>query len=327
VAGETDLRASGQDYPIWIAERYLTLPEHVPDRVLALARDLTATALTPYDRALAIERFLRRFPYTLDVPSPPVDQDLVDYFLFDLQKGYCDYYATAMVVLARAAGVPARLVTGYASGAYDEDASHYVVTEAEAHAWPEVYFPDFGWVGFEPTAGRPAIERPPDTVLSAAAESGAPLEPITASRTRRNWGRWLTIGGGLFALLVGSIALWEFVDRWRLRHLPPQAAVISVYRRLYRYGGRLGVRPQRGVTPREFSAILGVRLTGLAQEQRWSTLLTAAPAEIRWLCDLCTRTLYSLHRPQEHERQQALRTWSRLRRRLWLARLYNWAPW
>ncbi|MEE8390084.1 MAG: transglutaminase domain-containing protein, partial [Anaerolineae bacterium] len=101
-AGEEQLRSAGSDYPEWVRNRYLSLPDWLPDRVLVLARDLTATEPTPYDRALAIESYLRAFPYSLDVPLPPPDQDVVDYFIFDLRRGYCDYYATAMVVLARA---------------------------------------------------------------------------------------------------------------------------------------------------------------------------------------------------------------------------------
>jgi hypothetical protein len=327
VAGEGDLRAAGQDYPPWVVEHYLDLPESVPDRVLALARDLTATEPTPYDRALAIERHLRRFPYTLDLPSPPTDRDLVDYFLFELQKGYCDYYATAMVVLARAAGLPARLVTGYASGTYDEAESQYVITKAAAHAWVEIYFPNYGWIEFEPTAGLPAIERPAEALPEVPAELQTPPEAITARRSRamRVWG--LGIGGGLLLIvLVGAVG-WSLVDAWRLRHLAPRVAVIQVYERLYRYGRWLGVRPRQGATPREFAAALGLRLRNLAGDHRWGALLDSAPGEIRWLADLCTRALYSLHRPYESEQKQVVQTWSRLRRRLWLARLLARAPW
>ena len=81
------MRAAPATYPGWINERYLALPASIPERVLALARNLTATAATPYDRALAIEAYLRRFPYTLQVPPPPPQRDAVDYFLFDLKKG------------------------------------------------------------------------------------------------------------------------------------------------------------------------------------------------------------------------------------------------
>ena len=145
--------------PIGFRQRYLALPPGVPDRVRALAIELTAPERTPYDRARAIESYLRTFPYTLDVPRPPVGRDVVDYFLFDLKKGYCDYYASSMVVLARAAGIPARLVIGYANGTYNLNSKRFVVTEADAHSWVEVYFPGIGWVTFEPTSGRPPLNR------------------------------------------------------------------------------------------------------------------------------------------------------------------------
>ena len=107
-------------------------------------------------RLLAIEAYLRTISYTLDVPAPPLDRDVADYFLFDLRRGYCDYFATAMVVLARSVGIPARLVTGYASGGYDVISAQFVVLEKDAHSWVEVYFPSYGWVEFEPTSGLAA---------------------------------------------------------------------------------------------------------------------------------------------------------------------------
>ena len=88
---------------------------------------------------------------------------MVDYFLFDLKEGYCDYYATSMAILARAAGLPSRLVVGYASGDYDPANNRYVVTEADAHSWVEIYFTGRGWVEFEPTASLPLIPLPEDT--------------------------------------------------------------------------------------------------------------------------------------------------------------------
>ncbi len=146
------LSKSGRTYPAWVKSRYLQLPENISARVLGLARDLTATAITPYDQARAIETYLQQIPYTLDLPAPPGNKELSDYFLFQLKEGYCDYYATAMVVLARAAGLPARLATGYATGADSTGSGVYTVTEANAHSWPEIYFPGSGWVAFEPTA-------------------------------------------------------------------------------------------------------------------------------------------------------------------------------
>ena len=100
------LRAAGEAYPDRIRAQYLRVPENMPPRVLALARDLTAAEPTPYDRARAIETYLRTIPYSLDVPTPPGDRDVVDYFLFDLRRGTVTDYATAMAMLACAARSP-----------------------------------------------------------------------------------------------------------------------------------------------------------------------------------------------------------------------------
>ena len=152
-----DLRKSPSVYPAWVRNQFLALPDSVPERVLALARDLTASEPTAYDRALAIQNYLREYPYTLDISAPPAGRDVTDYFLFDLKQGYCDYYATSMVVLARAAGLPARLVAGYANGSYNVERAQYVVTENYAHSWVEIYFANIGWVEFEPTSSQPVI--------------------------------------------------------------------------------------------------------------------------------------------------------------------------
>ncbi len=170
------LRKSPSVYPEWVSRQFLSLPKTIPARVHGLARDLTASASTPYDRALAIEDYLRTFPYTLEVGAPPPGRDVADYFLFDLQKGYCDYYATTMVVLARAAGLPARLVIGYASGAYDYERAQYIVTENYAHSWVEIYFANIGWVEFEPTAGQPVIPYEEKNESTAPIAEALPLE-------------------------------------------------------------------------------------------------------------------------------------------------------
>ena len=89
------------DYPQQIRQYYLQLPDDLPARVRNLAFEITVNQTNPYDQAAAIETYLRQYPYTLDVPAPPAGRDQADFFLFDLQQGYCDYYATTMVVLAR----------------------------------------------------------------------------------------------------------------------------------------------------------------------------------------------------------------------------------
>jgi transglutaminase-like putative cysteine protease len=317
---EEQLRAAGTTYPEWLIEsQYFSLSDSVPDRVLALALELTATEPTPYDRARAIETYLRRFPYSLDLPEPPANRDVVDYFLFDLQKGYCDYYATAMVVLARAAGLPARLAVGYASGVYDPTTAEYVVTEAEAHSWPEIYFPEYGWIEFEPTAAQPVPDRSAQAPRPEFA--GGPLPPLEPAEPKSAawtslW--WLSLPGGVVLTAAGA-ATWLLVDGWRLRRLSPAVAAALLYERLQNHGRRLAVPTWRGDTPYEYTESLTARVEALGQGRRWGALLRPATQEVRWLADLYVRTSYSPRPPDSSEQGQAIQTWQRLQQRLWLA--------
>jgi transglutaminase-like putative cysteine protease len=321
------LRAAGSDYPDWVLERYLALPDTVPQRVLSLAGELTADALTPYDKAHVIESYLREFPYTLDVPPPPLDQDVVDYFLFDVQEGYCDYYASAMVVLARAAGVPARLVGGYASGTYDEERARYVVTEADAHSWVEVYFPGYGWIEFEPTAGRAAIRRSSETDASELAEVGQPLEPVGSSELADTGGgvsRWLWLLvlpiGVAAAIMVGAAGL--AIERWRLSRLEPTAIAAMLYERLRRHGQRLAVPMLAGDTPYEFAHSFVGHLSRVRGGHR-GEVLASTVQDVRHLVEYYVRVTYSPELPDEVDQVDLVRAWHRLRWRLWSARAWR----
>ncbi|HLF72819.1 MAG TPA: transglutaminase domain-containing protein, partial [Anaerolineales bacterium] len=237
-----ELRAASTEYPELIQTRYLRLPESVPERVRQLAREITKDKTIPYDKAKAIEAYLRTYPYDLEVPAPPKDQDVADFFLFDLKKGYCDYYATAMVVLARASGLPARFVSGYASGSYDAANAEYIVRELHAHSWAEVYFPEIGWIEFEPTAAQPEIEMPPSE------EEIVNLQPDESTTRLLNRFRiemllyWLSP----FAIILLSLLLYfTWIERWLYMRLAPATAVEKMYHQLYRLGRPLaGERTQ-----------------------------------------------------------------------------------
>jgi transglutaminase-like putative cysteine protease len=332
-ATESELRASPADYPAWIQARYLELPESVPQRVRTLARDLTATGATPYDRALAIESYLRTYSYTLDLPAPPPARDVVDAFLFDLKRGYCDYFSTAMVVLARAAGLPAREVVGYASGTFDRSNSRYVVSEADAHSWPELYFPGIGWVGFEPTSGRPALSRAPEPIdLSGLSWSPSSTEPLMAQQVRIGLQRWMLVLGAA-AVLVLAAAAWLFYDTWRLSRLPPETAIARLYGRVYRQGRGAGAAAGPSDTPYEFGAALGRHLRAVespgAPLPAPSAASPVAPesgaglppeeADLAGLVDLYVQASYSGQPQDAGARARAIRAWLALRRRLWLA--------
>lgn len=314
---ESELRSVGVEYPEETLERYLDLPENIPERVLTLALDLTATEPTAYDRARAIESYLRDFPYNLELPQPPAGRDVVDYFLFDLQEGYCDYYATSMVVLARAAGLPARLAVGYASGSYDPVSANYIVTEADAHSWVEIYFPQYGWVEFEPTAAQPVTDR--SDQAPRPDYDHTPLPPLLdAPALELAWSGWLLLPLVILLALTGLI-VWALTDGWRLQRLAPAAAAAQLYGRLQRHGRRLAAPTWRGETPYEFNESLTTRIETLARGKRWAMLLNPTARELRWLTDLYVRASYSSHPPNTDDRSQAIRIWQRLQPRLWLA--------
>ncbi|MEW9503229.1 transglutaminase TgpA family protein [Jeotgalibacillus marinus] len=141
-------------------DRYLELPEELPDRVRELALEITEGEDNWYDKASAIEKYFSQSGFTYDetdVPVPEDDQDYVDQFLFETQRGYCDNFSTSMVVLLRAVDIPARWVKGYTEGERigpaENGLTEYEVTNNNAHSWVEVFFPSLGWVPFEPTVG------------------------------------------------------------------------------------------------------------------------------------------------------------------------------
>ncbi|MHC1784040.1 MAG: transglutaminase family protein [Anaerolineaceae bacterium] len=152
------LRETSQNYPAWVQARYLQLPAGLTQRTRDLAAQITAGMNTPYDKADAITAWLRKeITYENTIPNPPVDREVMDWFLFDHKAGYCNFYATAEVVLLRSLGIPSRLAAGYAQGNQDPETGLFQVLRKDSHAWPEVYFPGVGWVEFEPTTSQPEL--------------------------------------------------------------------------------------------------------------------------------------------------------------------------
>ncbi len=177
VADATSLRADTVDYPQWVRDRYLQLPDTITARTIALAEELTAGLTNPYDKAIAVRDYLRaNIRYNDQINAPPEGVDPVDYVLFDLKEGYCTYYASAMAIMLRSQGVPVRLVSGYAQGEYDEPVQSYRVRAENSHTWVEVYFPTYGWIHFEPTQSIPVAERPSSGTVGTG--SGEDIEPV-----------------------------------------------------------------------------------------------------------------------------------------------------
>ena len=267
VAQPRQLRSAGDDYPDWV-QTYLQLPESLPDRVRQLADSLVIDAENDYDRTVAVHRFVSSYLYNLDIDAPPEGADGVDHFLFESREGYCDYYASAAVVLLRAAGVPARYVVGYASGHYDPSRRAYRVLELNYHSWIEVYFPGYGWMPFEPTPAN-AIEfggtslGPPPNVEDPLEidEFGEILEDeedevffevdVSGSSAAATWLKVLgTLGA---ALLVGLPSVIWYRWWWRLGRLPRPD---ELFAKMSRLGALLGIPLRPEQTPLEYAAEL-----------------------------------------------------------------------
>ncbi len=168
------LRGAGADYPDWVTSTYLQVPDSLTDRFRALALSLGEGQSTPFDQATAVTNWLRdNIQYSRVTDAPPANQDPLDWFVFDYKVGFCNFYASSEVMMLRVLGVPARLAVGYASGTQDTSSAVYEVRSLDSHAWPEVFFPGFGWVPFEPTVSQPDIERPTNSGPLAADQSQA----------------------------------------------------------------------------------------------------------------------------------------------------------
>jgi transglutaminase-like putative cysteine protease len=172
VATPDGLREAGTDYDDATVELYTQLPDSTPDRVTERTSILTANAENPYETALVVERWLQESKgYSLEVDRP--DFNVADAFLFEMDEGYCVYFATTMVTMLRTQGIPARMTVGYTSGQRIEE-NQWVVRGLNSHAWVEVYFPGQGWVQFDPTPSGPRDEIRQQRIEDASSDGSSP---------------------------------------------------------------------------------------------------------------------------------------------------------
>lgn len=133
-----------------VSEDYLRVPA-VDPRVKALAERVTEKAVTPAEKAAAIENYLRsHYKYTLQLPRTE-PRDPIANFLFERREGHCEYFASAMAVMLRSVGIPSRVVNGFSGGEFNDITSEYVIRASDAHSWVEAYLPGEEWVEFDPT--------------------------------------------------------------------------------------------------------------------------------------------------------------------------------
>lgn len=158
----------------------LQLPDGIEEGVYSLAMELTANADNPYDKAAAIQYWLQsNCVYTLEPEYPRYDRDFVSQFVMDTREGYCSYFASAMTVMCRIAGIPARYVEGYSVKAGQD----VTITGEDAHAWTEVYFNGIGWVSFDPGNGAGGDDNGFDDGDTADREDSEPEPTATPEPT------------------------------------------------------------------------------------------------------------------------------------------------
>jgi transglutaminase-like putative cysteine protease len=291
--------------------RYTQLPP-IPDRVPRLARDVTAGIDSAFDMATAIETYLRAFEYELDIPAPPQTRDGVDYFLFDLRRGYCDYFASAMVVMCRSLGIPARYATGYASGSYDHQRGAWEVRAEHAHAWVEVYFSGLGWLEFEPTPARQTFARFMHTPSGDLELRHVQLtqEASTEPKGPSIWRRGL-LTALIVALPVAVAALLSRARQSQLRTRSTTQRVQRLYSHVARWATRAGMGPRAAQTPAEFIATLARRLEAIRGQG------LGIERDLRRIARTYMAGIYAAHPVPEAEVRLAREAWMRQRTTFW----------
>ncbi len=258
--------------PNWpaVSTAYLQLPDQLPASVAEAARSAVDPAASPYRKALDLARYFQTgFSYTLTPVMPPAGSDFVAHFL-ETRQGYCVYFATAMTVMARTLGIPARYAEGFITqpdGNTGSDQTHWKATANSAHAWAELFFANIGWVTFDPTPGNPIVD--PDTIVrpeepTPTPEAAEPTpestptptpQPVPDKNRNSKW-LWLLLLPLLLILAARLSLAWLrrrhailFQPETVRRRLPDPAERLDFYYRdLLRQMACLNIQPEPGET-------------------------------------------------------------------------------
>jgi transglutaminase-like putative cysteine protease len=278
-----DLRAAdGQPVPRPVAAQYAQPVASTSERVRGLAREITANQPTVYDKIRAIEGWLgANTKYSLNAPLSSPDVDVVDDFLFHTRLGWCEQIASSLVVLARSAGIPARLATGFVPGERDPLTGRFVVRERDAHAWAEIFFPGIGWQGFDPTSAVPLAgdAQTGGSVLSDLRRHAVPIAIVTAM------------------VILLALALPGVRSMLRQRRALRTSWSARTLHRLERVGRKAGRARAPAETPREYANALAQRLGAPALDTVGAALdadaysAAGAPPEAREAADAVLSSL------------------------------------
>ncbi|WP_051405163.1 transglutaminase TgpA family protein [Bacillus cihuensis] len=288
---------SANNIPENIMNTYTQLPRNLPERIRNLAEKITSTQDNWYDKAKAIENHFDgpEFVYDKqDIPYPEERQDYVDQFLFETLRGYCDNFSTAMVVLLRSLDIPARWAKGYSDGVatIKNGESIYMITNNNAHSWVEVYFPEVGWVPFEPTKGFNNTNRFYDASVNTQANMNdhdaaittpekrepsqpvkKPLEEVDQTNQRTNsksvdisWKVLLrNIAIGLGGVSILTFLFYQSRRKWlpyvfitRYKGKNSTDTFTNAYHVLLKQLNRAGVQRREGQTLREYAVYVDI---------------------------------------------------------------------
>jgi len=210
-----------------------------------------------FDLVMALTTYLQQnFQYTQQLGHVPAGRDPVDWFLFDVKKGYCEQFATAETMMLRSLGIPARLATGYSTGDYNAVLDQAIVRERDAHAWVEVWFPNHGWVPVDPSPGFPALAATQFPNHWAAAGIARLIPHLTISAPMAVLGSLGALAvippAVVIALLVTLLWAWSRTSRRRARARRPSPGESELLRLYERVQQRLGRRRAPPETPLEY---------------------------------------------------------------------------
>ncbi|WP_183086410.1 transglutaminaseTgpA domain-containing protein [Mycetocola zhadangensis] len=290
-------------YPSEVS-RFLELPPDIPQIITDTAREAVGDATNGFDKAYALQHYLRSTDFTYSIEAPVEDGydgdgfDVIARFL-EKKSGYCVHYASAMAIMARTLDIPARVSLGYLPGDRLGGAGerrNYTVASDDLHSWPELYFSGIGWVPFEPTPGRGSV---PDYAVSTASDestagpndldsanrdpleqapTGPDAEAPTASQVGENEAPLgLFVALGLVALVIVAVPALSRIHRRRRRFrsiAAGRAGPTVAWEELLESSVDFGIGASEAETPRGFAARLsGSLVLGDAERESLARLL------------------------------------------------------
>jgi transglutaminase-like putative cysteine protease len=281
---------------------YTRVPANLDPRIKSLAIQITKDQPTMYDKVAALESYLRtNYTYDSTITAPPPGVEATSWFLFQEKRGFCNYFATAMTLMARDLGIPARVAVGYTNGQFNAKTGTQDVNGTDAHAWTQVYFAGYGWINFEPSATFSQFTRPlassstkpvtvnptgPSTVGNKGLKNRLPLPqdatgsaPVNTSVSAAGQVR-LSVEIVLLVLVLLLLGMTFYFNYWWRRLFQHMSLPSQIFGRLCLLASWAGLSNKRSQTPAEYvqelslidpgEAVVFERLGDIYVRERWA---------------------------------------------------------